>query len=190
MKVSPERRIPGFRAVLLLALALPVAGRLAGQLPPDTSARIDAVVEQEIAARGAPSASIAVVRDGRIAYVHAYGKARLDAAVPARPEMRYSIGSVSKQFLAGAILLLVQDGKLSLDDKVGRYLPDLTRADEVIIRQVLSYTSAYQDYYPLDYVAPFMKQPVTADEILGKSTAYRVVNILRLPRRTENWRSI
>ena len=80
--------------------------------------------------------------------------------------MRYSIGSVSKQFMAAAILMLAEDGKLSLDDKVARYLPNLTRANEVTIRQLLSHTSGYQDYYPLDYVAPFMQKPVTADEIL------------------------
>ncbi len=82
--------------------------------------------------------------------------------------MRYSIGSVSKQLLAGTVLLLVQDGKLSLDDKVSRYLPGLTRAGEVTVRQLLTHTSGYQDYYPQDYVAPFMRKPVTADEILDR----------------------
>ena len=77
---------------------------------------------------GAPSASIAVVRDGRIAYLQAYGKARIEPAVPATTEMRYSIGSISKQFTAAAILLLAEEQKLSLDDQVGRWLPDLTRA--------------------------------------------------------------
>jgi D-alanyl-D-alanine carboxypeptidase len=80
--------------------------------------------------------------------------------------MRYSIGSVSKQFLAASILLLAEDGKLSLDDKVSRYLPALTRAGEITIRQLLSHTSGYQDYYPQDYVAPFMQKPVTAAGIL------------------------
>ena len=153
-------------ALVLIALALPAAGRLAAQLPPSATAKIDAATDKALADSGAPSASIAVVKDGRIAYEKAYGKARLDPATPARPEMRYSIGSVSKQFMSAAILLLAEDGKLSLDDKVGRFLPDLTRANEITIRQLLSHTSGYQDYYPLDYVAPFMQKPVTADEIL------------------------
>jgi CubicO group peptidase (beta-lactamase class C family) len=153
---------PNFRVFVLIAFA----SRLAGQLPPAAAAKIDATVEKALADSGAPSVSIAVVKDGRIAYVKAYGKARLEPATAARPEMRYSIGSVSKQFMAGAILLLVEDGKLSLDDKVGRYLPGLTRAGEITIRQLLSHTSGYQDYYPLDYVAPFMQKPVTADYIL------------------------
>jgi CubicO group peptidase (beta-lactamase class C family) len=62
----------------------------------------------------------------------------------------------------------VQEGKLSLDYPVSRYLPNLTRASEVTIRQLLTHTSGYQDYYPQDYVAPFMQKPVTADEILGQ----------------------
>ena len=141
------------------------AGHLAAQLPPATTARIDAIARQALADSGAPSVSVALVADGRIAYVNAYGKARLPDTA-ALPDMRYSIGSVSKQFMAAAILMLAEEGKLSLNDKVGRYLPDLTRANEITIRQLLTHTSGYQDYYPLDYVAPFMQKPVTADEIL------------------------
>ena len=153
---------PSFRALVLIAFA----GRLAAQLPPAATAQIDTAAEKALADSGAPSVSIAVVKDGRIAYVKAYGNARLGPATAAQPEMRYSIGSVSKQFMAAAILMLVEEGKLSLDDRVGRYLPSLTRANEVTIRQLLSHTSGYQDYYPLDYVAPFMQKTVTADEIL------------------------
>ena len=76
--------------------------------------------------------------------------------------MRYSIGSISKQFTATAILMLAEERKLSLDDPVSRFLPDLTRAKEVTIRQLLSHTSGYQDYWPQDYVPPFMLQEVTA----------------------------
>jgi CubicO group peptidase (beta-lactamase class C family) len=80
--------------------------------------------------------------------------------------MRYSIGSVSKQFTAVAVLMLVEEGKLSLDDKVARWLPDLTRADEVSIRQLLSMTSGYQDFWPQDYVMPMMLEPATPERIL------------------------
>jgi CubicO group peptidase (beta-lactamase class C family) len=153
--------LPDIRALVLIAFACP----LAGQLPPAATAKIDAAVDKALADSGAPSVSLAVVKDGHIAYVKAYGSARLPATT-ASPEMRYSIGSVSKQFMAGAILMLAEEGKVSLDDKVGRYLPNLTRANEITIRQLLSHTSGYQDYYPLDYVAPFMQKPVTADEIL------------------------
>ncbi len=106
------------------------------------------------------------MKDGQITYLQAYGNGRLDPATPARPEMRYSIGSISKQFTATAILLLQEQGKLSLDDKVAKFIPNLTRANEVSIRQLLSHTSGYQDYWPQDYVPPFMLQPITADRIL------------------------
>ena len=155
-----------FRVILLAGLA--ALSRLHGQLPPPESQKIDAIVTQVLGETAAPSISLAVVKDGKIAYAKAYGNARLDPATPARPEMQYSIGSVSKHFLAAAILILAQDGKLSLDDPVARYLPDLTRANEVTIRELLSHTSGYQDYYPLDYVAPFMLKPVTAREILDR----------------------
>ncbi len=149
-----------------LSLILSAAALFAAQLPPPTAAKIDAIAVQALADSGKPSVSIAIVQGGKVAYEKAYGKARLDPATDAKAGMRYHIGSVSKQFLAGAVLLLVQDGKLSLDDRVSRYLPSLTRAGEITIRQLLSHTSGYQDYYPQDYLAPFMEKPVTADSIL------------------------
>ena len=154
-----------------IVLASSMAACLWAQLPPEATAKIDAAAEKALADTGAPSVSVAVVKDGRIAYVNAYGKARLDPATPARPEMRYSIGSVSKQFMAAAILMLAEEGKLSLDDHVSRFLPNLTRANQITIRELLTHTSGYQDYYPLDYVAPFMQKPVTADEILKQWAA-------------------
>ena len=137
------------------------------ELPAAVRAAVDKAAAEVLESTGAPSASIAVVRDGRIAYLQAYGKARIDPAVPATTEMRYSIGSISKQFTAAAILLLAEEKKLSLDDPVGRWLPDLTRASEVTIRQVLSMTSGYQDFWPQDYVMPGMMLATTPQQILN-----------------------
>jgi D-alanyl-D-alanine carboxypeptidase len=128
--------------------------------------KIDTIARQALASTGVPSASVAIVQDGKITYLQAYGQARLEPATPAKPTMRYSIGSISKQFTATAILLLAEQGKLSLDDPVGRFVPNLTRGNEVTIRQILSHTSGYQDYWPQDYVPPFMNEPITADKIL------------------------
>ena len=153
---------------ILLALG---AARLPAQqasLPPDMQAGIDSAVRAVLNRTGTPSASIAVVRDGRVAYVQAYGSARLTPETPAAVGMRYSIGSVSKQFTSSAVLLLAEDGRLSLDDKVGKWLPELTRANEVSLRQILSMTSGYQDYWPQDYVMPGMLKPTTAREILAQ----------------------
>ncbi len=136
------------------------------QLPADLIDKIDKVATDALTRTGVPSASIAVVKDGQVVYVKAYGDARLEPKTPATAEMRYSIGSISKQFTAAAILLLQEQGKLSLDDKVGKFIPDLTRGNEVTIRQLLSHTSGYQDYWPQDYVMPMMLQPVTAQKIM------------------------
>jgi D-alanyl-D-alanine carboxypeptidase len=138
----------------------------AQQLPAELQQKIDKVAGDTLAKTSVPSASIAVVKDGQIAYLQAYGNAHLDPVIPAKPDMRYSIGSISKQFTAAAILLLQEQGKLSLDDKVGKFLPDLSRANDITIRQLLSHTSGYQDYWPQDYVMPLMLKPVTAQKIL------------------------
>jgi CubicO group peptidase (beta-lactamase class C family) len=135
-------------------------------LPPELRDQIDKAAKDVLSKTGVPSASVAVVKDGRIAYLQAYGDARLEPHLPATPQMRYSIGSISKQFTAAAILLLQQQGKLSLDDKVSRFIPNLTRANEVTIRQLLSHTSGYQDYWPQDYVPPMMLKPISAQQIM------------------------
>ena len=138
----------------------------AATLPADMRAQIDSAAETVLASTGVPSASIAIVRDGKIAYTHAYGKAKIDPPVDARPDMPYSVGSISKQFTATAMLMLVEQGKVSLGDPVSRWLPELTRAKEVTVREILSHTSGYQDYWPQDYVMPSMLQPTTAQHIL------------------------
>jgi CubicO group peptidase (beta-lactamase class C family) len=131
-----------------------------------TATRVDQAVEKVIADTGIPSASVAVVQHGEITYLHAYGKARLEPTMPATTEMQYSIGSVSKQFTAALILMLVEDGKMTLDDPIGKYLPRLTRANEVTVRELLSMTAGYQDFWPEDYVMTSMMGPTTAQHIL------------------------
>jgi D-alanyl-D-alanine carboxypeptidase len=156
-------------AALLAAFPAPAA-MIAQSPPPDSglAARVDSVAREVLAATGVPSATVAVVRDGRVAYAQAYGDARLDPTLPALPSMRYSIGSISKQFATSCILLLQQEHKLSLDDPVSRFLPDLTRAREVTIRELLSHTSGYQDFWPQDYTPVFMTHPITPAEILDR----------------------
>jgi CubicO group peptidase (beta-lactamase class C family) len=151
-------------AVILFSLGAHVNAQT--DLSPELRSRIDKLANDALLASGVPSASIAVVREGKIVYLTAYGSARLEPKTPATSAMRYSIGSISKQFTAAAVLLLQEQGKLSLDDKVAKFIPDLTRANEVTIRQLLSHTSGYQDYWPQDYVMPMMLQPVTSAKIL------------------------
>ena len=159
------RRIFHFSAIGLFLIFATLTVN-AQTLSPELREKIDKIANDALSSSGVPSASVAVVTNGQIAYVQAYGAARLEPRSAAKPEMRYSIGSISKQFTAAAILLLQEQGKLSLDDKVAKFIPDLTRAGEVTIRQLLSHTSGYQDYWPQDYVMPFMLKPVTASKIL------------------------
>jgi len=154
------------KTVLVALLILTCSIATQAQLSQETKDAIDKLANETLTKTGVPSASIAVVKDGQVVYVKAYGDARIDPKTPAAPEMRYSIGSISKQFTATAILLLQEQGKLSLDDKVSKFIPDLTRANEITIRQLLSHTSGYQDYWPQDYVMPMMLEPVKAQKIL------------------------
>ena len=152
----------------IVLLALLSSSSAQTDLAAELRANIDDIVHKVLATTGVPSASLAVVKDGKIAYLQAYGDARLDPRTPASPEMRYSIGSISKQFTAAAILMLAEEGKLSLDDPVSKYVSGLTRGNEVTIRELLSHTSGYQDYWPQDYVMPMMLKPVTPEEILDR----------------------
>ncbi|MEO7690408.1 MAG: serine hydrolase domain-containing protein, partial [Sphingomonas sp.] len=113
------------------------------------------------------SASVAIVRGGRIVFAKAYGKQSETMKVP-RDEAPYQIASISKQFAAAAILLLQHDGKLSLDDTVSKYVPDITNGDTITIRQLLSHTAGLQDYWPQDYSFKAMASPVSPQGILDR----------------------
>ena len=121
--------------------------------------QVDRTVAEVLRKSGAPSASVVVVRDGRTVYRKAAGWAQLQPQRAATPEMRYCIGSISKQFTAAAVLLLAEEGRLSLDDKVSRWFPHLVRSDQVSVRQLLSMTAGYSDFWPQDYAMPCMLQP-------------------------------
>ena len=157
------------RVASLVCAAATLASPVIAQDHASTSrldAQVDSIAAAVLSSTGVPSASIAVVQHGQLVYAHAYGAAKLQPRVAATADMRYGIGSISKQFTAAAILLLQQDGKLSLDDPVAKYVPGLTRGSEVTIREILSHTSGYQDFWPQDYVPPSMEKPISPEGIL------------------------
>ncbi len=135
-------------------------------LPADLAAKINAAATEIVAKTHVPSASVGIVQNGRIVYLAAFGMARLSPSLPATPEMRYAIGSITKQFTTACILLLAEEGKLTLDDPLAKYFPELTRAKEVTIRNLLTHTSGYQDYAPQDYTIPAWTKPTTATAIV------------------------
>ena len=134
----------------------------------DLEKRLDEKISTSLAKFGAPSVSVAVVRDGQLFYARAFGFADLAAKRPADVRTRYAVGSISKQFTAAAILLMAEKGKLSLDDKVAKYFPNLTRAKDISIRQLLSHTSGYEDYAPQDYIIPEWTRPTTPAAVLDR----------------------
>ncbi|MFY9738912.1 MAG: serine hydrolase domain-containing protein [Candidatus Cybelea sp.] len=107
---------------------------------------IDGFIRRTMSRLGLPSVSIAVVSEG-----HIEDEREIDRTPVGVQESgggkRYEIGSVTKQFTAAAILLLQQDGKLTLDEPVSRFFPDLTEAGRVTLRELLSHTAGYPDYY-------------------------------------------
>jgi D-alanyl-D-alanine carboxypeptidase len=154
-----------FAGALLIAYVGPIQGQKPASVDSTLVRQVDAIANQVLQSTGVPSASVAVVKNGRLAFANAYGVAKLDPHAPATPDLRYAIGSISKQFTAVAVLLLQQDGKLKLDDPVSRFIPGLARGSEVTVRQLLSHTSGYQDFWPQDYVMPGMLQATTPQAI-------------------------
>src|SRR5438046_4614545 len=105
-------RLASFHFGLLLIFVAVANVNAQTQLSADLIEKIDKVANDTLARTGVPSASIAIVKDGQIVYVKAYGDAKLEPKTPATSAMHYSIGSISKQFTAAAILLLQEQGKL------------------------------------------------------------------------------
>ena len=155
-------------AFILLTCSIAFAAPSDSTLSPQLRGSIDDAARQVLKSTGVPSASLAIVQDGKTAYLQAYGEAQLDPQKPATTSMRYALGSISKQFTAAAILMLAEQGKLSLDDPVAKYVPGLTEGNKVTIRELLSHTSGYQDFWPQDYAPPEMFQPITAERIMDR----------------------
>lgn len=101
-------------------------------------------------ATDSPGCAVAVVRDGRIIYSRGYGMANLDLDIAIRPSTVFNVASMSKQFTAASLVLLAQAGKLTLDDDVRTYVPELPRYEQTItIRHLLQHTSGLRDFIDL-----------------------------------------
>jgi len=143
------RRKPLLSALSALCLAAAAGGCASDGAAP--SSPVDALM-RDYAGDG-PGASVLVLRDGAPLLRRSYGYADLEARTPATPDTDFRLASVTKQFTAAAILLLAQDGKLTLDDPVRRWLPSLpAEADAITLRHLLTHTSGLIDYE--DVMAP------------------------------------
>src|SRR5437868_12197893 len=115
-------------SILLLPACAPIA-LLAG---------VDPIVEAYMKERHIPGLSLAVVKEGKVILAKGYGLANVEHKVPAKPETVYQSGSMGKQFTATAAMMLVEEGKLGLDDKISKYLkgtPETWR--DITIRHLL-----------------------------------------------------
>lgn len=127
------------------------------------STRIDSVFA-EFDSDSSPGCALGVIRDGRIIHARGYGMADLENGTPITPRTVFDIGSTSKQFTAASIALLAADGKLSLDDDVRRYIPELPEYGEPItIRQLLQHTSGIRDYIGIMYMGGYRFADMTTD---------------------------
>jgi CubicO group peptidase (beta-lactamase class C family) len=148
-------------ALLAAFLAAPVA---ASPASPSPERQIDALFAPWNRP-GTPGAVVGVIRDGKVLFTKRYGMADVERGVPMTPATEFLIGSMSKQFTAFAIHLLAKDGKLTLDDDVHRYLPDVPDfGKKITIRHLLHHTSGLRDYFGLMSMAGLRPGDVIAED--------------------------
>ncbi|HEU4930705.1 MAG TPA: serine hydrolase domain-containing protein, partial [Pyrinomonadaceae bacterium] len=128
------------------------------------AAKIDRVVNEQMLANKIPGVSLAVLRKGKIVLLKSYGLANVEHQVPVKPETIFQSGSIGKQFTAAAVMILVQENKLSLDDRVSKYFPDLPATwKDITVWHLLTHTSGLGDYPPeID-----LKRDYTEDQFLA-----------------------
>jgi CubicO group peptidase (beta-lactamase class C family) len=129
---------------------------------------IDDFVRAEMKKQGVPGLTVAVIKDGKVVKAEGYGLANVEHQVPAKRETVYQSGSVGKQFTATAVLLLLEDGKLELDDLIGKHLPDVPEGwKDVTVQHLLTHTSGIKDITnTLD-----LRKDYTEDELLKRLSA-------------------
>src|SRR5438132_4119976 len=118
---------------------------------------------------GSPGCALGVYREGKMVYARGYGLANLEQNVPITPQSVFDIGSTSKQFTAASILLLEQQGKLSINDDVRKYIPELpdyskSGGTKITILNLLNHTSGLRDYLGLLGMAGINGDSVTTDD--------------------------
>src|SRR4030088_642584 len=140
-------------------------------------AAVDEVFE-DLARPGSPGCALGVYRDGQILYAKGYGLANVEENVAITPKSVFDIGSTSKQFTAASILLLEKQGKLSVNDELRKYIPELPDyGQKITILQLLNHTSGLRDYLTLMELAGIPIDSVTTDaDALALVTRQKALN--------------
>ncbi len=121
--------------------------------------QVDAAVSKALKDTDMPSAQVGIAVGGKVVFTCAYGLARIEPEAKATADLPYGIGSVSKQFTASAAMILMERGKLRLDDPVATWFPELAHSKEITLRMLLNQVSGYSDYYTEDYLTPELATP-------------------------------
>jgi len=154
-------------AALFLFLATAAAALAGPERSGDLAARLDRIFAEAYPATG-PGAAVIVVQDGKPILRKGYGLANVELSVPIAPEMVFRIGSVTKQFTAAAILKLVEAGKLSLSDEIGRFLPDFpTHGRKITVEQLLTHTSGIKSVTGMPSWPPRMREDWTLAQLIA-----------------------
>lgn len=154
---------------------LAMAAVLAAASSPAGADAVDDAARRFLSAQHVPGLSVAVVRDGKVTKARGYGVANLEMGSPASKETVYEIGSMTKQFTAAAIMLLVEDGRVKLTDSVTQYVSSLPEAwSAVTVRQLLDHTSGIKSYTGVTDFIALARTDHTADAILKLASAHPV----------------
>jgi CubicO group peptidase (beta-lactamase class C family) len=162
---------------LLACSALPFS-LMAQSLSPDLAEKVDTIFEQWNRT-DSPGCALGVYRDGKIVYAHGYGMANLNDDVTITPETVFHVASMSKQFTAASILLLQEQGKLSIDDDVHKYIPELPDfGAKITLRHLLHHTSGLRDQWELLELSGwrYSQDLITDDDVMSVVTRQKELN--------------
>lgn len=157
-QMYPHKRIPAILAFVLLLSTTCLA-----QEPFEK--QLDEYLHAQMQAQQIPGVALAVVRDGKIVLARGYGLANVEHQIPVKPETIFQSGSTGKQFTATAVMMLVEEGKLSLEDKITKYFTDAPESwSNITVRHLLTHTSGMTDY-PRDFD---LRRDYTEDDLLQR----------------------
>lgn len=158
--MSPFLAVRCLPLLIVVSAAAPISTPIGANADP-----VDEYVRLEMAKRHVPGAALAVMRDGKSIKLRGYGFANLELQTPVTPDTVFELASVTKQFTAAGILMLAQDGKLRLDDTLGKYLKDAPDTmSSITLKQLLSHTSGLPREGPLGSGRSY-RDDISEDEI-------------------------
>jgi CubicO group peptidase (beta-lactamase class C family) len=154
------------RLLVLLFLGVVASCSPASQPAPSAAEQISSLIDAQISGGVVPGVAVAVTKDGQTIYSQAVGVAKIVSRSPMLLTTPQNIGSITKQFTAAAVLLLQQEGKLSIDDRLSKYVPEYRYADEITLRQMLNMISGISDDDPAIY-GDHLAKPISRKKMMA-----------------------